>query len=108
MSGLKITMATKSGQNSRRKTAEAEAFFTRAKKQRAEVEKARGFFKEGVLDKDREKDTNPLKSKLACSECGKLHHWHKAPECPMFGKPFPNRGGKGKKKEKRKKNKKKN
>ena len=31
---------------------EAEALFTRAKKQRAEVEKARGFFKKGVSSED--------------------------------------------------------
>ena len=81
--------------------AEAEAFFTRAKKQRAEIEKARGFFKKGVSTDDRDKGTNPLKAKLACSKCGGLGHWHKDKECPMYGKPFPKKGGgKGKSKKK--------
>jgi len=73
---------------------EADAWFTRAKKQRAEVEKARGFFKKGVSSEDRDKGTNPLKEKLPCSKCGQLGHWHKDPICPMHGKPFPP-GGKG-------------
>ena len=74
---------------------EADAWFTRAKKQRAEVEKARGFFKKGVSGEDRDKGTNPLKSKLPCSKCGGLGHWHKDPGCPMSDKPFPPKQGKG-------------
>ena len=88
-------------------TADAEAYFTRAKKQRAEVEKARGFFKKGVSSEDRDKGTNPLKAKPPCSKCGGLGHWHKDKECPMFSKPFPQDKGGGKGKKKRKKVKKK-
>ena len=76
-------------------------------KQRAEVEKARGFFKKGVSSEDRDKGTNPLKAKLPCSKCGGLGHWHKDKECPMFSKRFQKDkgGGRGKKKRKQKKKK---
>ena len=75
---------------------EAEAFFTRAKKQRAEIEKARGFFKKGVSRDDRDKGTSNVKDRLPCSKCGKLGHWHKDDACPMKGQPFPKKphGGK--------------
>ena len=88
---------------------EAEAFLTRAKKQRADIEKARGFFKKGVSSGDRDKGTKDAKQRLPCSKCGKLGHWHKDPECPKSGQPFERKsGGKGGgKRGKRKKKKKK-
>ena len=72
---------------------EATAFLTRAKKQRAEVEKARGFFKRGARKEGRDAAVHPLKSKLPCSKCGQLGHWHKDKECPKYNEPFKNRPG---------------
>ena len=54
--------------------AESEAYLTRAKKGRAEVEKARGFFKKGSPHKGKDEALKPLKAKLPCSECGALHY----------------------------------
>ncbi|MDP7646549.1 MAG: hypothetical protein QGH82_00500, partial [Candidatus Woesearchaeota archaeon] len=86
---------------------EAEAFLTRAKKQRAEIEKARGFFRKGVSPGDQDKATSSIKSRLPCSKCKGFGHWHKDPQCPMKDKPFPGKAaGKGKKQKKRKKKKK--
>ena len=90
--------------------AEATAFLTRAKKQRAEIEKARGFFKKGADPKKQGDGSKNLKSKLPCSKCGGFGHWHKDPECPMFDKPFSNdkkKGHKARKKKKKKKTRKK-
>ena len=87
--------------------AEAEAYLTRAKKQRAEVEKARGFFKKGAPREGRDERVKAMKNKLPCSKCGQLNHWHKDPECPMFGKPFKDKGRGTKKVGRRKKQKKK-
>ena len=56
---------------------EADIYFSRAKKQRAEIEKARGFFKKGASQSSRDDATKSLKGKLPCSKCGQLGHWHK-------------------------------
>ena len=88
--------------------AEAEAFMTRARKQRAEVVKARGFFKkEGGPSGSA--NTSALKARLPCSKCKKLGHWHKdkrpdgTPMCSMANQPFPSKSGKGNKPQKKKK-----
>ena len=88
---------------------EAEAYLIRAKKQRAEVEKARGFFKKGAPRDGSDKHTGAMKQKLPCLKCGQLGHCHKDPTCPKSNDPFPARDGKakgkgsGKKKRKKKK-----
>ena len=88
---------------------DAEALFTRAKKARAEMEKARGFFKKGAPSDGRKEGMKSLKDKMPCSKCGKLGHWHNDLECPEKDKPFKNDkgGGKGRGKHRRKKKKKK-
>ena len=68
--------------------AEAEAYVTRAKKSRAELEKARGFFKKDGPNEGKDDKMKSLKSRLPCSKCGKLGHWHKDPDCPMKTQPF--------------------
>ena len=66
---------------------EATAYLTRAKKQRAELEKARGYFKKS--DHKGQKDQlKQYKAKLPCSKCGALGHWYKDPECPKFKESF--------------------
>ena len=72
---------------------EACAYLTRAKKQRREVEKARGFFRK---DPGSSKDhVDKLKQKHPCSRCGSLGHWYKDPQCPKNkGKPPDNKGSK--------------
>ena len=63
--------------------AEARAFITQARKQRAEVEKARGFYqKGGSKDKDKEERIRKLKARLPCKNCRKLGHWKDDPQCP--------------------------
>ena len=59
---------------------EAETFMTRARKQRSDVEKARGFFKKGKTDAEKNKAVGGLKNRKACAKCGQLGHWHKDPE----------------------------
>ncbi len=60
---------------------EAEAYITQAEKQRAEVEKARGFFREKLQDpKARAEHLRKLKTKMLCSACGGLGHWKDDPE----------------------------
>jgi hypothetical protein len=67
---------------------EANVLLTRAKKQRAEVEKARGFFKKGAKQDGRDDKVGAMKNKLPCSKCGQLGHWHKDKNCPKFNEPF--------------------
>jgi len=92
---------------------DSEAFLTRAKKQRAEIEKARGFFKKGAPKADQKAGTQALKNKLPCAKCGQRGHWHKDDDCPKKNEPFPSgKGpggtkGSGKKKRGKKKKKKK-
>ena len=74
---------------------ENSAYLTRAKKQRADLEKARGFFKKGVSKDKRSKGTGDLKKRLPCAKCGQLGHWHKDEACPDFNKPFK-KGQRGK------------
>jgi len=70
---------------------EATAYLTRAKKQRAEVEKARGFFKRGARQDGKDAALKPLKGKLPCSKCGGLGHWYKDKECPKYSEAFKNK-----------------
>ena len=64
---------------------EADAFLTQAKKQRSEIEKARGFFKKAAYSdpKDKAERLKKLKARLPCAKCGALGHWKDDPECPM-------------------------
>ena len=64
---------------------ESRIFLTQAKKQRAEVEKARGFFRrtgEGNA-RDKEEHMRKVKARLPCAACGALGHWKDDKECPM-------------------------
>ena len=61
---------------------EAKAFMTQAKKQRSEVEKARGFFKKTSGGEDKADRIKKLKARLPCAACGQLGHWKDDPECP--------------------------
>merc|ERR1712023_141091 len=81
---------------------ESEAFLTRAKKQRAEIEKARGFFKKGEPKGGKEDRVKSLKGKLPCSKCGELGHWYKDPACPKFKESFRPKDKHRKKKKKKK------
>ena len=72
---------------------ESNAFLTRAKKQRAEVEKARGYFKKGANPGKDDEKVKSLKSKLPCAKCGALGHWFKDKICPKFAQQF--KDGKG-------------
>jgi len=72
---------------------ESNAFLTRAKKQRAEVEKARGYFKKGASPGKDDEKIKGLKSKLPCAKCGALGHWFKDKICPKFAQQF--KDGKG-------------
>ena len=51
---------------------EAKLYLTRAKKQRAEVEKARGYFRAGASQEGKNFVLKSLKGKLPCSKCGGL------------------------------------
>ena len=58
--------------------AAAEAFFTRAKKMRAEVEKARGFFKKGGSDgADKDEKIKQMKAKLSLVDFHTLGEFEK-------------------------------
>ena len=69
---------------------ETKAYMTQAKKQRADVEKARGFYRKGSgkgggKGKDATERTEylkKLKARLPCAVCGALGHWKDDPECP--------------------------
>ena len=67
---------------------EAQLYLTRAKKQRAEVEEARGYFRAGASQEGKDAVMKSLKGKLPCSKCGGLGHWYKDKICPKYNEPF--------------------
>ena len=70
---------------------EAQVLMTRAKKARRDMDNARGFYKKGQPQAARTAGVNPLKQRLPCAKCGETGHWKDDVECPMYGKPFPNK-----------------
>ena len=69
---------------------EANNFLARAKKQRAEIEKARGFFKQGASQSGKDAALKSLKGRLPCAKCGQLNHWYGDKICPTYNEPFKN------------------
>eukprot|EP00971_Amphidinium_carterae_P256322 5089401-Amphidinium_carterae.2 len=65
--------------------AESAAWLTQTKKQRAQLEAARSFFRKpangGNNNADKGARIAALKAKLPCKKCGALGHWYR--ECPM-------------------------
>ena len=55
---------------------------TQAKKQRADVIKARGFFKKGSNPQEREERVKKMKPRHPCKACRQLGHWKDDKECP--------------------------
>jgi len=68
---------------------ESEIYMTQARKQRAEIEKARDFYKNpkknGGKDKSQDDRMKQLKLRLPCMACGALGHWKDDKECPKKG-----------------------
>ena len=54
---------------------EAVALMTIAKQRRAEVDRARQFFRKPQSSEDRKAKLDNLKQKLPCARCGQLGHW---------------------------------
>ena len=54
---------------------EAVAMMTVARQRRAEVNRARQFFREPQSFEGRKAQLDKLKQKLPCARCGQLGHW---------------------------------
>ena len=54
---------------------EAAAMMTIAKQRRAEVDRARQFFRKHQSSEDSKARLDKLKQKLPCARCGQLGHW---------------------------------
>ena len=76
---------------------EARVYLTQAKRHRAELEKARGFYKKtGVSDAAaKEAYMKKLKHRLPCTRCGGLGHWKDDKECPKYGQADDGKRNKG-------------
>ena len=61
---------------------EAAAMMTIAKQRRAEVDRARHFFRKPQSSEDRKATLAKLKQKLLCARCGQLVHWKDDNDCP--------------------------
>ena len=61
---------------------EAAAIMTIAKQRRAEVDRARQFFRKTQSSEDRKARLDKLKQKFQCAKCGQLGHWKDDNECP--------------------------
>ena len=61
---------------------EAVALMTIAKQRRAEVDRARQFFRKPQSPEDGKARLDTLKQKLPCARCGQLGHWKDDSECP--------------------------
>ena len=61
---------------------EAVARMTIAKQRRAEVDRARQFFRKHQSCEDRKAKFDKLKQKLPCGRCGQLGHWKDDNHCP--------------------------
>ena len=55
---------------------------TIAKQRRAEVDRARQFFRKPQSSQNRKDRLDKLKQKLPCAKCGQLGHWKDEKECP--------------------------
>ena len=55
---------------------------TTAKQRRAEVDRARQFFRKPQSSEDRKAKLEKLKQKLACARCGQIGNWKDDNECP--------------------------
>ena len=61
---------------------EAVAMMTVARQRRAEVNRARQFFREPQSFEGRKAQLDKLKQKLPCARCGQLGHWKDDNDCP--------------------------
>ena len=61
---------------------EAVAMMTVARQRRAEVNRARRFFREPQSFEGRKAQLDKLKQKLQCARCGHLGHWKDDNDCP--------------------------
>ena len=61
---------------------EAVAMMTVARQRRAEVNRARQFFRESQSFEGRKAQLDKLKQKLPCARCGQLGHWKDDNDCP--------------------------
>ena len=61
---------------------EALAMMTLAKHRRAEVNRARQFFRKHQSSEDSKARLDKLKQKLSCARCGQLGHWKDDNDCP--------------------------
>ena len=55
---------------------------TVARQRRAEVNRARQFFREPQLKEGRKAQLDKLKQKFPCARCGQLGHWKDNDDCP--------------------------
>ena len=60
---------------------EAVALMTIAKQRRAEVDRARQFFRKPQSSEDRKAELDKLKQKLPCARCRQLGHWKDDNDC---------------------------
>ena len=61
---------------------EAAAMMTIAKQRRAEVDRARQFFRKHPSSEGSKARLDKLKQKLPCARCGQLGHWKDVHDCP--------------------------
>ena len=60
----------------------AVALMTITKQRRAEVDRARQFFRTPQSPEDRRVQLDKLKQTFPCAKCGQLGHWKDDNECP--------------------------
>lgn len=92
-------------ENAKNAIQDADAYLTRAKKQRAGLERQEASSSE-VENKKRKQRIEELKKRFPCAKCGGLGHWHHDKCCHKYGQPFPdcrssNNNNKKKKKKKK-------